>query len=110
MIRLPAIVVLFLVAAPRVGRGQEPSLDRAMRASVEVGLAARSVAGGPVWGLPAAPPLAPRRRHDRSLGVTLMLIGGGAVVVGAVTGGGGGTVLVVGGLVCAGYGFYLYTE
>ena len=39
-----------------------------------------------------------------------MLTGGGAVLVGALAGGSGGTVLIVGGVVCAGYGFYLYTE
>ncbi len=63
--RLTAIVVLFLVAVSRVGRGQEPSLDRAMRASVEVGLAARSVASAPVWSLPAAPRGAPAVRPLR---------------------------------------------
>jgi len=39
-----------------------------------------------------------------------MLIGAGAIVAGAIVGGGGGTVLIVGGLACAGYGFYLYDQ
>jgi len=30
--------------------------------------------------------------------------------VGAIAGGGGGTVLIVGGVVCAGYGVYLYAQ
>ena len=105
-----ALVGFILVAAPTVTVAQALEFDPAMRASVDLGLAARSVASAPALALPAAPPLAARRRHDRSLGVTLMLIGGGAIVVGAVTGGGGGTVLIVGGAVCAGYGFYLYTQ
>ena len=39
-----------------------------------------------------------------------MIGGAAAVVVGAVVGGGGGTILIVGGIGCAGYGFYLATR
>jgi hypothetical protein len=83
--------------------------DAAIRASAALRFAGR---------VPATTVTAPRvaddvlvvRRGARSEGATLMIIGGAAVVVGALAGGSGGTLLIVGGVVCAGYGFYLYTE
>ncbi len=111
--RLAGLTLVLVLAAPGVARTQGPvgpAFDHEIRAAATLGLVPRALSSAPVLPLPEAPPLARSRRHDKSLGVTLMLIGGGAVVVGAVAGGGGGTVLIVGGLVCAGYGFYLYTE
>ena len=110
--RIIGLAAVCLIAAPTIGVAQQPSFDGEIHAAAALGLTSRALPSGPALSLslPEAPPLARPRRHDKSLGVTLMLIGGGAVVVGAIAGGGGGTVLVVGGLVCAGYGFYLYTE
>lgn len=114
--RLAVPVFLLLIAAPPLALAQTSQFDGAIRAAAALQLAARSVPGSPA---PAAAPnpaylagdaLVLRRRSEKQTGVTLMLIGGGAVLVGALAGGGGGTVLIVGGVVCAGYGFYLYTE
>jgi hypothetical protein len=49
-------------------------------------------------------------RRQRSTGKTLMLVGGGVLLAGLLAGGDGGTFLVVGGVVCAGYGFLLYEQ
>jgi hypothetical protein len=46
----------------------------------------------------------------RARGTRWMIGGAVAVVVGSVVGGDGGTLLIVGGVVAAGYGFYLYHE
>lgn len=103
--------VLLLVAVPSLGAAQirATPYDEAIRASAALRLAGR---------VPEATVTAPRvaddvlvvRRGARSEGATLMIIGGAAIVVGALTGGSGGTLLIVGGAVCAGYGFYLYSE
>ncbi|HUL49518.1 MAG TPA: hypothetical protein VLT79_05820 [Gemmatimonadales bacterium] len=55
-------------------------------------------------------PAVKKKNKNRSLSATLMLVGAGAILVGAIAGGGGGTVLIVGGVVCAGYGVYLYAQ
>jgi hypothetical protein len=53
----------------------------------------------------------PAALQDRRARGTRWMIGGAvAVVVGSVLGGDGGTLLIVGGVVAAGYGFYLYHE
>ena len=103
-------VVLLLIGAPTLAVAQTQQFEGAMRASAALRLAARSFAGSPAPSYSAGDAVALRRRSQKQTGVTLMLIGGGAVLVGALAGGGGGTVLIVGGVVCAGYGFYLYTE
>ena len=103
--------VLLLVAVPSFGAAQIRSTpyDEAIRASAALRLAGR---------VPATSVTAPQvandalvvRRGTRSQGATLMIIGGAAIVVGALAGGSGGTLLIVGGAVCAGYGFFLYSE
>ncbi len=104
---------LLLMPASRPARAQEAPFDHAIRASAALQLAARPAlepaALQPSFVEDAA---AQRRRRPKkkSTGVTLMIIGGSAVVVGAIAGGTGGGLLVIGGLVCGGYGFYLYTE
>ncbi len=108
--RLIVAVFLLLIAAPPLAVAQTSQFDGEIRAAAALQLAARSVPGSPAPSYLAADALALRRRSQKQTGVTLMLIGGGAVLVGALAGGSGGTVLIVGGVVCAGYGFYLYTE
>src|SRR5436190_9290615 len=108
--RLIVAVFLLLIAAPPLAVAQTSQFDGEIRAAAALQLAARSVPGSPAPSYLAGDALALRRRSQKQTGVTLMLIGGGAVLVGALAGGSGGTVLIVGGVVCAGYGFYLYTE
>jgi predicted phage tail protein len=110
--RVSALVVPFLLLAPSVAAAQTaaPPFELSLRASAALELAARR-ARAPGTALKVADDVfAPRRRSKQSEGATLMILGGAAVVVGAIAGGGGGTVLIVGGLVCAGYGVYLYTQ
>lgn len=52
----------------------------------------------------------PALQDRRARGTRFMIGGAVAVLVGSVIGGDGGTLFVVGGLVAAGYGFYLYHE
>lgn len=85
-----------------------PPFELALRASAALELATRRARDAALK--VADDVVALRRRGNQSEGVTLMILGGAAVVVGAMAGGGGGTVLVIGGLVCAGYGVYLYTQ
>lgn len=108
--RLAVLAVLLLIAAPTLAIAQTSQFDGAIRASAALQLAARAVTSSAALPHVADDALAPRRSNRKSTGVTLMLIGGGAVVLGAIAGGDGGTLLIVGGAVCAGYGFYLYTE
>jgi hypothetical protein len=108
---LLGLATLLLALAPALGSAQGAPFDRAIRASVALELAGRrSLDAATARPRVPADALAPRRSRRQATGVTLMLIGGSAVVVGALAGGGGGAVLIVGGAVCAGYGFYLYTE
>jgi predicted phage tail protein len=110
--RVRALVVPFLLLAPSLAAAQAapPPFELSLRASAALELAARR-ARAPAAALKLADDaIAPRRRGKQGEGVTLMILGGAAVVVGAIAGGGGGTVLLVGGLVCAGYGVYLYTQ
>lgn len=105
-------LAMMLLAVSRLGAAQAPVFDQAIRASAALELVARqtqSVA-------PLSPALtgaswAEQTSHSRKgTGKTLMIIGGSALLVGAIAGGGGGAVLIVGGFLCAGYGFYLYSE
>lgn len=110
--RVRTLVVLFLLLLPSATAAQTttPPFEPSLRASAALDLAARR-ARLPATALQvAADVVAPRRRGREGEGETLMILGGAAVVVGAIAGGGGGTVLILGGLVCAGYGFYLYTQ
>lgn len=111
--RTVIVAMLLVLLVPAFAAAQQPAgpYDQAMRASAALQVAAAQ-ALAPAVDRPvvAEDALAPRRRGKKAEGVTLMLIGGGAVVVGAIAGGGGGAVLIVGGVICAGYGFYLYTE
>jgi predicted phage tail protein len=109
--RVNTLVVLFLLLA-RLAAAQTatPPFEVSLRASVALELAAQRAAGHRTAFTVADDVLAPRRRGKQDEGVTLMILGGAAVLVGALAGGGGGTVLIVGGLVCAGYGVYLYTQ
>lgn len=102
---------MLLVAVSRAAaQTAAPPFEPALRASAALELATRR-ARAPDAALKVADDVvALRRRGNQSEGVTLMILGGAAVVVGAMAGGGGGTVLVIGGLVCAGYGVYLYTQ
>ncbi len=97
--------------APSRAPAQSPQLESTLRAAAALELAARR-------GMPPLPPrpsasadlTALATRHQRSTGKTLMIVGGAAVVAGLLVGDGGGTFLVVGGVVCAGYGFLLYEQ
>jgi hypothetical protein len=110
--RVSALVVPFLLLAPSRAAAQTVTspFESSLRASAALELAGRRArAPGPTLKV-ADDVVAPRRRGQQGQGVTLMILGGAAVVVGAIAGGGGGTVLILGGLACAGYGFYLYTQ
>jgi hypothetical protein len=112
--RVSALVVPFpfLLLAPSRAAAQTVTLpfESSLRASAALELAGRRArAPGPTLTV-ADDVVAPRRRGQQGQGVTLMILGGAAVVVAAIAGGGGGTVLILGGLACAGYGFYLYTQ
>jgi hypothetical protein len=108
---LPPLLLL-PASRPACAQGGAP-FDRAIRASAALQLAARP-ALEPAAFQPAfvedAAQQRRRRPKKKSTGVTLMIIGGSAMVVGAIAGDTGGGLLVIGGLVCAGYGFYLYAE
>jgi hypothetical protein len=80
--------------------------------AIHAAAALRALSAPTALAQPLAPTLEPavRKNKNRSLSATLMLIGAGAILVGAIAGGGGGTVLIVGGVVCAGYGVYLYAQ
>ena len=101
-------LLLALASAPLPVAAQAAQFDQAIRASAA--LAGPSAPGLSLPTFDADAAIKAQKRDQRSLGVTLMIIGGGAVVVGALVGGGGGAVVVVGGVACAGYGFYLYQE
>jgi hypothetical protein len=108
-----ALALLLLPVAPALVTAQSDAVpyDQAIRASAALARAARQSLSTAALHAPVAEGvLAARRTTKRSEGVTLMIIGGAAVLVGAIAGGGGGTALIVGGVVCAGYGFYLYTQ
>ena len=110
--RVGTLAALFLLIAPGVAAAQRatPLFESSLRASAALELAARR-ALAPGRALKVADDVvAPRRRGQQGEGATLMIIGGAAIVVGAIAGGGGGTVLILGGFVCAGYGFYLYNQ
>ncbi len=110
--RVSTLVVAFLLLAASHAAAQTATspFEVSLRASAALELAAqRALAHRTVFKV-ADDVVAPRRRGKHDEGVTLMILGGAAVVVGAIAGGGGGTVLIVGGLVCAGYGVYLYTQ
>jgi hypothetical protein len=109
--RVVALVAPFLLmAANLAAQTAAPPFEPSLRASVALELAARR-ARAPGLALRVADDvLAPLRRSKQGEGETLMIIGGAAVLVGAIAGGGGGEVLIVGGLVCAGYGLYLYNQ
>lgn len=110
--RVMAFVVPFLFVVPTraVAQTAAPPFEPSLRASVALELAARR-ARVPGTALKVADDVvAPLRSSKHDKGVTLMIIGGAAVVVGAIAGGGGGEVLIGGGLVCAGYGLYLYSQ
>jgi hypothetical protein len=105
-----ALLLLPLAPARMTAQGAAP-YDQAIRAAAALDLAARRALASPARHAPVAEGvLAARRRSERREGATLMIIGGAAVLIGAIAGGGGGTVLIVGGVVCAGYGFYLYSQ
>ncbi len=109
----PLALALLLSVAPALltAQGDPAPYDQAIRASAALQLAARQSLGSRALHAPVAEGvLASRRTSRKSEGATLMIIGGAAVLVGAIAGGGGGTALIVGGVVCAGYGFYLYTQ
>jgi hypothetical protein len=108
-----ALALLLLPVAPGLvtAQGDGAPYDQAIRASAALELAVRQSLRTAALHAPVAEGvLAARRTSQRGEGVTLMIIGGAAVLVGAIAGGGGGTALIVGGVVCAGYGFYLYTQ
>jgi len=110
--RVVALVVPLLLVTPHLAAAQTPAapFEPSLRASVALELASRR-ARAPGTALKVADDvLAPLRRGKQGEGETLMIIGGAAVLVGAIAGGGGGEVLIVGGLVCAGYGLYLYNQ
>ena len=111
-----ALALLLLPVAPALVSAQSDGApyDQAIRAAAALELAARQSLSTTATTARHAPVaegvLAARRTAKQSEGVTLMIIGGAAVLVGAIAGGGGGTALIVGGVVCAGYGFYLFTQ
>ncbi len=108
-----ALALLLLPVAPALVSAQSDGApyDQAIRAAAALELAARQSLSTTARHAPVAEGvLAARRTAKQSEGVTLMIIGGAAVLVGAIAGGGGGTALIVGGVVCAGYGFYLFTQ
>jgi hypothetical protein len=110
--RVAALLVALLLVTPNLTTAQTaaPPFEPSLRASAALELAARR-ARTPGMALRVADDvLAPLRRGKQGEGETLMIIGGAAVLVGAIAGGGGGEVLIVGGLVCAGYGLYLYNQ
>jgi predicted phage tail protein len=110
--RVSTLVVAFLLLAASHAAAQTatPPFEVSLRASAALELAAQRALAHRTAFKVADDVVAPRRRGKHEEGVTLMILGGAAVVVGAIAGGGGGTVLIVGGLVCAGYGVYLYTQ
>ena len=108
------VVIAALLVGLALGRAQAqtPQFDGALRASVALQQAAGIGASHIAVPEPAVITFAaPQSRSERrSLGTTLMIIGGIGIVAGAVTGGSGGAVLLVGGLACAGYGFYVFNQ
>lgn len=107
--RILAVFVLLAALTLDTAHAQAPGFDRAMRASVELQLAAGADRVPPSLGQPTALVMIPRSQaRRRKLGTTLMLVGVGGIVAGAIVGGGGGTALVIGGIGCMGYGFYLF--
>lgn len=111
--RLVALALLLglVVPARTVAQDAHAPYEQAIRTTAAFELAARQALVSQATHTPVADDvLAPRRSHNKSEGVTLMIIGGAAVVVGAIAGGGGGEVLIAAGLICAGYGLYVYSQ
>ena len=110
--RVMAVIIPVLLVVPTavVAQIAAPPFESSLRASVALELAARR-ARAPGTALRVANDVvAPLRSRKHDEGVTLMIVGGAAVLVGAIAGGGGGEVLIGAGLVCAGYGVYLYSQ
>ncbi len=107
------VIAGLAVLAPWRVPAQSPPFAQGLRAAAALELMARD-ARPPLVSVPhpsfSAAAVVRSSRHQRATGETLMIIGGAAVVIGAIAGGGGGDVLIVGGVVCAGYGFYLYAQ
>jgi hypothetical protein len=112
-VRPLALALLLALVAPATSAAQGPGAvygqairaSAALRLAAQQGLASRAVGPRVADGVDAL-----RRSTKKNEGVTLMIVGGAAVLVGAIAGGGGGNALMVGGVVCAAHGFYLYTE
>ena len=107
-----SLVVTLLLLGLAVGgaNAQAPDFQQSLQAAATLRLAALQAAPEIAVTPPGVADLAAPRgsRRERSLGTTLMIAGGAAILVGAIAGGGGGTALIIGGMVCAGYGLYIY--